>query len=84
MCWIALRAVIREAFGWLALEDQRVVAAQLQMELRVMEEEPVGDGGMTGADNRNALRMRHREIRARLEVAWEHVRPRGMRAGDDQ
>ncbi len=30
----------------------------------------------------NALRMRDRELRARLEVGWEYVRPGGIRAGD--
>jgi hypothetical protein len=33
-------------------------------------------------DNRNALRMRDRDLRARLEVGWEYVRPGGIGARD--
>jgi hypothetical protein len=31
---------------------------------------------------RNALRMRDRDLRARLEVGWGYVRPEGIRAPD--
>jgi hypothetical protein len=37
---------------------------------------------MVVSHERNALRMRDRDLRARLEVGWEYVRPGGTRAQD--
>jgi hypothetical protein len=37
---------------------------------------------LTESGLRNALRMRDRDLRARLEVGWDYVRPGGIRARD--
>jgi hypothetical protein len=37
---------------------------------------------VVGSAERNALRMRERDLRARLEVGWDYVRPGGIRARD--
>jgi hypothetical protein len=37
---------------------------------------------VAGSGERNALQMRDRELRSRLEVGWEYVRPGGTRARD--